>query len=187
MSSGHILESYAYVDGAYLRTEGAKISIPFPNPKIFVEWVVNRIQSIGGHVRHRRTSFYDAEPSDKPPTDLEQYWAFVEDQWDTELRFGEVRGRPRRQKGVDVLLAVDMLSASFHHLFDVAVLVAGDADFVPLVREVRRLGVAVVVAGIKGTTARELRTAADRFVALDSELCGAWIQEPFMPNRDHAA
>ena len=184
MPSGHILQSYVYVDGAYLREEGARISIPFPNPKTMVEWIVQAIQGIGGPVRHRRTSFYDAEPSDQPSSPaLEQYWEFIEDQPDTDLRFGELRGKPRRQrqKGVDVLLAVDMLSASFRQVFDIAVLVAGDADFVPLVHEVRRLGVTVVVAGVTRSMARELQIAADRFVALDSVSCPAWATEPFEP------
>lgn len=182
MSAGRVLQSYAYVDGAYLRAEGSKISVPFPNPRMIVLWVDQAIQSIGGRVLLRRTSFYDAEPSDQPPSrDLKQYWEFVEKQFDTDLRFGELRGKPRRQKGVDVLLAVDMLSACFRQVFDVAVLVAGDADFVPLIHEVRRHGVTVVVAGVKDTTARELQTAADRFVPLDSASCPAWSQEPFVP------
>ena len=105
----------------------------------------------------------------------------MEKQFDTDLRFGEVRGKPKRQKGVDVLLAVDMLSASSRDLFDVAILVTGDADFVPLVREVRRYGITAVVAGVGSTTAKELQTAADRFVPLDSVTCPALTQEPFKP------
>lgn len=182
MSASRVFQTYAYVDGAYLRAEGEALTVPFPNPRMVVLWVVDAVQSIGGRVLLRRTSFYDAEPSDQPPLPaLGQYWQFVENQFDTDLRFGEVRGKPKRQKGVDVLLAVDMLSASFRQLFDVAVLIAGDADFVPLVREVRRLGVTVVVAGVRNTTARELQIAADRFVPLDSASCPAWSSEPFKP------
>lgn len=130
----------------------------------------------------RRTSFYDADPSDSVASDdLEKYWRFVEKQLDTDLRFGELRGKPRRQKGVDVLLAVDMLSACFRQVFDVVILAAGDADFVPLIHEVRRYGVTVVVAGVAATTAASLQAVADRFVPLDSISCTAWSQEPFQP------
>jgi NYN domain len=182
MSSGKVFQSYAYVDGAYLREEGARISVPYPNPRMIVHWVNDAIQSIGGRVLVRRISFYDAEPSEQAASrEFEQYWEFVERQFDTDLRFGELRGKPRRQKGVDVLLAVDMLAASFRQAFDVAILIAGDADFVPLIHEVRRHGVTVVVAGVRDSTAREMQTAADRFVALDSVNCPAWAQEPFTP------
>jgi NYN domain len=182
MPAGNIFQAYAFVDGAYLRAEGTKLSVPYPNPRMVVHWVVECVQSVGVGVLLRRTSYYDADPSDQSSLPVvEQYWQFVENQFDTELRFGEVRGKPKRQKGVDVLLAVDMLSASSRQLFDVAVLISGDADFVPLIREVRRLGITVVVAGVKSTTARDLQIAADRFVPLDSSSCPAWSREPFNP------
>ena len=84
---------------------------------------------------------------------------------------GVVRGgtkrRPPRQKGVDTLVAVDMLVGAFTQLFSVAVLLAGDADFVPVVNEVRRRGVMVVVAGERKSIADDLVRAADRFVEID--------------------
>lgn len=182
VTSGRVLQCYAYIDGAYLRAEGAKISVPYPNPTIVSRWINEQVQSISGRVLLRRTSFYDADASGESASNkLEDYWGFIERQHDTDLRFGEVRGKPRRQKGVDVLLAVDMLSACFRRVFDVAVLVSGDADFVPLVHEVRRHGVTVVVGGVSSSTARELQTAADRFVRLDSISCDAWSREPFAP------
>jgi uncharacterized LabA/DUF88 family protein len=50
------------------------------------------------------------------------------------VRLGLVKGvKPRRQKGVDVLLAVDMLTHAFRNSFERAVLVAGDLDFKPVV------------------------------------------------------
>jgi uncharacterized LabA/DUF88 family protein len=181
MSAAQGLRAYAYIDGAYLRSEGSKRATPFPNPKMIVNWAMQHVHSIGSVIL-RRTSYYDAEPPDGASSPaIDQYWEFVEKQFDTDLRFGEVRGKPRRQKGVDVLLAVDMLSASSRQLVDVVILVAGDADFAPLIREVRRYGVTVLVAGVESTTARELQDAADRFVALDSVGCSAWGQEPFQP------
>jgi len=43
------------------------------------------------------------------------------------------------EKGVDVFLAVDMLSCAFDNQYDTAILVSQDGDFVPVVKEVRRL------------------------------------------------
>ena len=50
----------------------------------------------------------------------------------------KVKGRP--SKGVDIALTCDMLSHASHDNYDVAVLIAGDGDYVPLVDEVKRLG-----------------------------------------------
>lgn len=50
------------------------------------------------------------------------------------------------QKGVDVALAVDILDYAHLDRFDVAVLLAGDEDFVPLVRRVESLGKQVLLA-----------------------------------------
>jgi NYN domain len=43
------------------------------------------------------------------------------------------------QKGVDVQLAIDVLDFAHENRYDVAVLVTGDADFVPLVRRITSL------------------------------------------------
>lgn len=43
------------------------------------------------------------------------------------------------EKGVDVFLAVDMLSYAFDNQYDTAILVSQDGDFVPAVAEVKRL------------------------------------------------
>ena len=45
-----------------------------------------------------------------------------------------------KAKGVDIALTKDMLSHAFLANYEVAVLVGGDGDYVPLVQEVKRLG-----------------------------------------------
>lgn len=50
------------------------------------------------------------------------------------------------EKGVDVSLAVDALQAGLGQIIDVAVLVTGDGDFVPLVRALNKHGVRVLAA-----------------------------------------
>lgn len=45
-----------------------------------------------------------------------------------------------KSKGVDIALSKDMLVHAFEGHFETAVLVAGDADYAPLVREVKRRG-----------------------------------------------
>jgi uncharacterized LabA/DUF88 family protein len=113
-----------------------------------------------------RATFYDAVPEAGADPKLDEYWRAIELQEDMHLGFGALRGLKRRprQKGVDVLLAVDMLVGAFGGVFDVAILVAGDADFIPVVEEVKRRGVMVVVAAESKSTAEDLRRAADRYL-----------------------
>lgn len=50
------------------------------------------------------------------------------------------------EKGIDVALAVDALQVALYGKIDIAVLVTGDGDFVPLVRALNEQGVRVLVA-----------------------------------------
>jgi hypothetical protein len=74
-------------------------------------------------------------------------------------------GDPKRKsKGVDISLSTDMLSNAFMNNYDVAVLAAGDADYLPLVNQVKRLGKVVYVTFYEepdGGLSKELRLASD--------------------------
>jgi len=71
---------------------------------------------------------------------------------------------------VDTLIAVDMLVGAFTGLFEVAVLIAGDSDFVPVVQEVRRRGVMVVAVSTPHKLAPDLRRTVDRVWELDPSI-----------------
>ena len=60
-----------------------------------------------------------------------------------------------------------MMVGAFTSLFEVAILIAGDSDFVPVVDEVRRRGVMVVITGVRESLADELKRAADRVWMID--------------------
>ena len=55
--------------------------------------------------------------------------------------------RGRKEKGVDVWLALEAYELTHLKKFDVVVLIAGDADFVPLVRKLTALGSRVMLVG----------------------------------------
>jgi NYN domain len=79
------------------------------------------------------------------------------------VRLGSMAGthKKMRQKKVDVLLAVEMLDNAFRKNMDVAVLIAGDADFVPVIEAVMRLGTWVEVCYHRSGASEELFSAAD--------------------------
>ncbi len=184
------MNAYCFVDGAHLR-EIAKDSGHFlPDPRtlavritysnIVQHWGTNsscskaqaQVLPKDKRIGLSRVIYYDGRPDDDATSSLEDYWRAVELLHDTEIAFGVLRGKSRRQKrqqkGVDTLIAVDMLEGSFNRLFQVAILISGDADFVPVVDAVRRRGVMVVVAGEDKSVSDDLKRRADRFWPIDA-------------------
>jgi uncharacterized LabA/DUF88 family protein len=185
---------FGFVDGAYLRSNSLRVrNEEFFNPRNVVAAVGTEAGLRFGPFDLHRTLYFDAipDPSDtnadgtKPATRatdqvLQRYFEAIEKLVDTEVRFGWVRGRPdgkqRRQKAVDIHLAVDMLAAAADKLFRFAVLISGDVDFVPLVYEVKRRGIRVIVGGFEETTGDLLRNAADRFIDLNKVGIGTRLE-----------
>jgi NYN domain len=82
-----------------------------------------------------------------------------------------------KSKGVDIALAKDMLVHAFEHHYEMAMLFAGDGDYVPLIEEVKRRGKNVYVAFFAGEglgLAGEVRLVADRFLDLTNAFLTRW-------------
>ena len=78
--------------------------------------------------------------------------------------------KDKGSKGVDIALSTDMLLHATRKHYDVAVLVAGDEDYVPLVRAVQGEGARVYVWFISNGLSPALRMVADCYVNLDEFL-----------------
>lgn len=74
--------------------------------------------------------------------------------------------KERGSKRVDITLATDMLSHAARHNFEIAALVAGDEDYVPLVEAVKAEGRRVFVWFVEDGISPHLQTAADRYTDL---------------------
>jgi uncharacterized LabA/DUF88 family protein len=99
----------------------------------------------------------------------------------SELRLGRLvyhnwPNTPPYEKGVDVQLATDMITHSFKNNYDVAVLVAGDNDFVGALQSIKDNGKHVEVALFgKERSSYRLRMAADKVISINSRyLKGCW-------------
>lgn len=58
------------------------------------------------------------------------------------------------EKGVDIKIAVDMLDMAWRNVYDVAVLVSDDTDFIPAIETISSLGKKVVHAGFRASDLR---------------------------------
>jgi len=71
--------------------------------------------------------------------------------------------RDGRSKRVDITLATDMLTHAHRKNYDIAVLVSGDEDYVPLVEAVKSEGCRVVLWALKNGLSPALKKAADHY------------------------
>lgn len=79
------------------------------------------------------------------------------------------------EKGVDVMLATDVLNFSWVNVYDTAVLVSGDGDFCYVLQTIKNMGKHLEVAYFEGNAAKDLLELADVRYALDKAFFeGLW-------------
>jgi hypothetical protein len=86
-----------------------------------------------------------------------------------------------KSKGVDITLTKDLLSHAFLGNFQIAVLIAGDSDYIPLIQQVQRLGKVVHVAFFTGENSglhEDLIIAADGFYDMNPKFRKYWNRTP---------
>jgi len=91
------------------------------------------------------------------------------------------RGGTLMEKGIDVMLAVDLMRFGRLNSYDTAILVTGDADFVEAVRDVQDMGKQVELAHFPFGTASSLRTVCDKSVEMTATLLNICSTKKLMP------
>ena len=80
------------------------------------------------------------------------------------------------EKGIDVMLATDLLYFAWNDFYDVAVLVSGDSDFAYALQAVKNMGKHVEVANFQSGVSKDLLDVADNRHLLDRAFFrGLWI------------
>ncbi len=75
-----------------------------------------------------------------------------------------------REKGIDILLATDMLSQAYVGGYDSLILISGDGDYAPVLEEIKKMGKRVENAFLKCDRSDALRSVCDIFVDLDKKV-----------------
>lgn len=75
-----------------------------------------------------------------------------------------------REKGIDILLATDMLSQAYVNGYDSLVLISGDGDYAPVLEEIKKMGKRVENAFLEAFRSNALRSVCDIFIDLDKKL-----------------
>lgn len=79
-----------------------------------------------------------------------------------------LRGGTYIQKGVDTLLATDMVSMAFLNHYEIAFVVSGDGDLAPAVDAVKAAGKQIIVAAFPRSRSTAVGNAADHEIILSS-------------------
>jgi len=73
-------------------------------------------------------------------------------------------------KGDDVYLATDLIRGAYENLYDVAIIISGDADFIPAINLVRKNGKKVINAFFPKSSSYLLRNCCDGSINLRKSL-----------------
>lgn len=71
------------------------------------------------------------------------------------------------EKGIDIMLATDLLNYAWNDFYDTAILVSGDADFAYALQAVKNMGKHVEVAYFESGVSRDLLSVADHCLPLN--------------------
>lgn len=127
----------------------------------------------------RRAGESDADFSERVERQ-EAFFNEIREMVGSHVRLGSLTGtaKNKRQKEVDILLAVDMLNHAVRQNMSRAILLSGDRDFKPVVESLVQMGVFIEVAGDKNHTSKDLAWAADNYREISFAQYHAWSAEP---------
>lgn len=79
------------------------------------------------------------------------------------------------EKGIDIMLATDLLYFAWRDFYDIAILVSGDSDFTYALQTVKNMGKYVEVAYFENAVSRDVLDTADyRYLMDRSFFTGLW-------------
>lgn len=140
-----------FLDGGFF----SKVRLRLDKP--IIDWV-KLSDRICNDCQRLRTYFYDCMPyRDDPPTsDQKQRYSekqrFIQGLQNLprfEVRLGRLQrlvtpqGTQYKQKGVDILLAIDLVRMAWRDRIAKAIIVTNDTDFIPAIKEAKDAGVIV--------------------------------------------
>lgn len=133
-----------------------------------------------------RTYYYDGKATKEPKrSEHEKYFDSLKRRFFfLTVRLGEAvkvskeesnqSGARFRQKGVDILMAIDALTMAFRDYYDTGLFVLGDRDFIPLIKAVKNVGKKTYGFHYIENVSRELVYEFDFRLAFDKRIMEKW-------------
>lgn len=164
------IQNYLFIDGNYLRRAYEDTMRRFfPD----VHHYNLDLRAIKQYARASKAFYYDAVDESAPDADeRKSYLDEIRALDGFHVREGTITGKAKKQKRVDVQLAVECLTHAHNKNIWHATLIAGDLDFEPLVNALVSAGTHVHVLYERKSAAKGLYQAAD--VAAEMTLSTFW-------------
>jgi len=93
------------------------------------------------------------------------YFKRIEENYAYTVRLGKLTKSPRhakyRQKGVDILMAIDALTKAYQNQYETGMFLLGDADFKPLIEAVKNAGKKTIGIFYRPTCPKDLSDSFD--------------------------
>ncbi len=142
----------------------------------------------------QRIYYYNIkQESDTNPNMGVEQQKFLDSMYDTpyvEVRLGiwKQRGDIMVEKGVDVMLATDVVTNAYNDHYDTAIVVSGDADFYPALQAVKNVGKHIEVAAFDMNLSAESARVADVVQKFNKTwFTGLWMTRAQARSRSAAA
>lgn len=122
-------------------------------------------------------------------TDQDKFLSSLYDTPHLEVKLGiwKQRGSTMVEKGVDVMLAVDLVTRAYKDNYDTAIIVSGDADFYPALQAAKDVGKQVEVAAFETNISAEAARVADLHIKLTKTyFTGLWMTRTQQRRRSDA-
>ncbi|MDA0677442.1 MAG: NYN domain-containing protein [Chloroflexi bacterium] len=151
-------------------------------------------QKLAGDRDLRRVYYYNIrQEAFEGGSNVSEQDRFLSSLYDTpylEVKLGiwKQRGGTMVEKGVDVMLAVDLVTRAYRDHYDTAIIVSGDADFFPALQAAKDVGKHVEVAAFDTNISSEAARVADVHIKLTKTFfTGLWMTRTQQKQRAVAA
>lgn len=81
------------------------------------------------------------------------------------------------EKGTDINMGVHIVTKAFLNAYDVAIVLSGDSDYIPVLQILDTVGKITVSAGVKGQNLSRLKPHSDDIIMLDDELFAKCVRD----------
>ena len=179
--------TYLFIDGGYLKQAYADSVQPWFGSAGEMDF-----RLLTDSFKARKIFYYDCEDKDRRASESEsdfklrlkeqdEFFRKIRELPGCHVRLGQLVGskeKRRRQKEVDIRLAVDMMNHTVRRNMTKAMLLSGDRDFKPLVESLVDMGIHVELAADAKSASQDLAHAADSFKKITFEDYHSWSIKP---------
>ena len=88
----------------------------------------------------------------------------------TEININDPSTYITEEKGTDINIAVNMISKAYTNAYDIAILVSGDTDYVPVIKQLHNLGKIVILATLPNQNISKYKGLYDQQIVISDEL-----------------